>query len=318
MKKILILIIMCVGLAMAAEAQNFVHGKVTDRTLEPIPGVRVSSTKKNGPSDVTDLDGKFMLEDTKRPRRIQAEYAGFTTKRIGNTKYSPVLIKMQHEKAIRYQGEVSVGFATNGSMSGYRADNVKGIYNFSTYFFETVHGVRFGKYFYMGLGANIGMTQKTSYRGLIAGPLLDLKGYLPLKKDLSLYVSVDAGYSFIDLYKDSDYYRDRDNYWQNDYISGDNYYIANNTWTGGEKLFDYYYFDPFGAVYLAYGVGLNYRHLNFSFGLRQLTIIDQMKYHRDYSYSFNGYTHESHYYNVPEDRPRVTNLSFFVKVGVKF
>ena len=77
MRRLILILMMCWGLSTAAEAQNSVSGKVVDENYQPIPGVRVSSTRKNGPTTLTDLDGQFTMEDTKRPRRVRAEYVGF-------------------------------------------------------------------------------------------------------------------------------------------------------------------------------------------------------------------------------------------------
>lgn len=259
MKRIILLLIAVAGIAATAPAQNFVQGTVTDRSHEPMPGVRVSSTKKNGASTLTDLDGNFTLDE--RPRRIMAEYVGFITKR-SNTKNNPTSIRMRRYKKVHYQGEVSLGYATNGSMSGLRSEEISGIYDFSTIFIESVHGLRFGKYFFAGVGANAGFLKE--HHCFIGGLMLDVKGYLPIGNRFALYAAVDFGFNNIDI---------------------DKY---------GSDIFK-----PSQAMYLAYGIGLNYGHLNFQVGMRQLPIT---KF--DWNYS--------------QERPKITNMSPFFKVGVKF
>lgn len=261
MKRIILLLIAVAGIAATAPAQNFVQGTVTDRSHEPMPGVRVSSTKKNGASTLTDLDGNFTLDE--RPRRIMAEYVGFITKR-SNTKNNPTSIRMRRYKKVHYQGEVSLGYATNGSMSGLRSEEVGGIWNFSTIFIESVHGIRFGKYFFAGVGANAGLLKENI--GFIGGPMLDVKGYLPIGNRFALYAAVDFGFNGIDV--NMKRYSDR-------------------------------IFEPKGGLYRAYGIGLNYGHLNFQVGMRQLSI------NGNWSSSYEGET-------------KITNMSTFFKVGVKF
>lgn len=97
--------------------------------------------------------------------------------------------------AIRYQGEASLGYM----FSLYATDrNMVEVH--------TVHGIRVGDYFSVGIGVGIDMTGYESYSyeqqkvQLNITPMiplyLNVKGYLPVSKGTRLYLSMDAGMVF--------------------------------------------------------------------------------------------------------------------------
>lgn len=118
-------------------------------------------------------------------------------------------------------------------------------------FIETVHGIRINKYAFAGLGVGFQYAYKENREMGMLPVFVDLKGYWPVTDTFAPYVAIDLGYS-AGLFSDGD--------------------------------------DTPGGFYASYGLGLNFRRLNFGFGWQHQSF-------SDWDTSVN---------------------SFFVKVGLKF
>lgn len=76
MKKIILLTIMVVsGVTAMAQSTREVKGTVTDKSGNPIPGVRVE-TKESTETTVTDIDGSFTIKVLDTEKKVTARYAG--------------------------------------------------------------------------------------------------------------------------------------------------------------------------------------------------------------------------------------------------
>ena len=179
-----------------------------------------------------------------------------------------VVEKKQAKKAdTRYQGELNFGYGLGGKAKD--SDGDKEDANFSRAFIETIHGMRINKYAFAGVGFGF---QYAYDKENIAGfdddgvgsiPLfLDLKGYYPVTDDFAPYVAIDLGYGLPVVGSEGDY---------------------------GTKLT--------GGFYASYGIGLNYKKLNFGLGWQRQGL----------NYEYEGEKGDGFSIN-----------SFFVKVGIKF
>jgi len=181
--------------------------------------------------------------------------------------------------SVWYQGELNFGFATGGKLN---FDGEKDNTNYSRPFLETIHGVRIAKYGFVGAGVGIQyafgkMNPDSEYddkwKTLMIPMFVNLKGYYPVTDDFAPYISISLGGS---ICATSGY----DNSWNEHYS------------TVEQKLK--------GGFYGEYGVGFNYKKLNFGLGLQH----QSMKF----TDSYDGDT----------DEEKASVNSFFVKVGLKF
>ena len=170
-----------------------------------------------------------------------------------------------HDLSIWYQGELNFGYGLGGKV---KYDGEKADAKFSRAFIETVHGVRITQYAFagMGLGFQYAYDGKNAVGvkedGVGMMPMfLDLKGYYPVTETFAPYVAIDLGYGLPIFGAEND----------------------------GEKLK--------GGFYASYGIGLNYKKLNFGLGWQ----------HQGFHYEYEGEKSDGFGVN-----------SFFVKVGVKF
>lgn len=105
MKKLFLLIGLCLAGTAWLSAQNIVSGTVTDKKGNPIPGVKVEILGGTE-STITELDGTFRLETGSPARKVKAYYAGMQPKA---QKVKPdMLIKMSetswwNEKPDKYR-----------------------------------------------------------------------------------------------------------------------------------------------------------------------------------------------------------------------
>ena len=82
---------------------------------------------------------------------------------------------------IKYQGEVDLGYSIGAGT--FAADRVN---------LHTIHGAKFGNHFSAGLG--LGLDYYHEGEGEIIVPIyLNVKGYLPVSKKVSPYLSFDIG-----------------------------------------------------------------------------------------------------------------------------
>lgn len=171
-----------------------------------------------------------------------------------------------HDLNIWYQGELNFGYGVGGKVK-YDGESMDA--KFSRAFIETIHGVRVTQYAFagVGLGFQYAYDEKNAV-GLEEGgvgmiPLfLDLKGYYPVTETFAPYVAIDLGYGMP---------------------------VIGASGEDGEKLK--------GGFYASYGIGLNYKKLNFGLGWQ----------HQGFHYEWDGEKSDGFSIN-----------SFFVKVGVKF
>lgn len=184
------------------------------------------------------------------------------------------------ELKVWYQGELNIGFATGGKLKDEDGDKYKTDY--SRPLLETVHGVRITKYGFVGLGIGAQYAfgkmdpdyeDSDNWNTLMLPVFLNLKGYYPVSENFAPYISVSLGSSICAA---SDY---------ND--SGSSRY---GSWENKLK----------GGFYGEYGIGFNYKKLNFAFGLQSQTLKTE--------YTYDGDT-ESY-------KDKIN--SFFVKIGLKF
>lgn len=88
----------------------------------------------------------------------------------------------------RYQGEILTGYGFG-----------VGDYSFDRVYLDLIQGVRVGKYFFAGIGSGINLIMpKYSHEKveLFAPLYVNLKGYLPVSKMVTLFLSVDVGTAF--------------------------------------------------------------------------------------------------------------------------
>ncbi len=164
----------------------------------------------------------------------------------------------EHSVNIWYEGELNVGYGMNGTI---KADGESEDAKYGRPFIETVHGVRITKYAFAGVG--VGFQYATEPEIGMLPVFLDLKGYYPVNDNFAPYVAIDLGFS---------------------------------TGVVGTKDFDGYGTDLKGGFYASYGIGLNYKRLNFGFGWQHQGLKEEYEGESD-DYSIN---------------------SFFVKIGLKF
>lgn len=169
-------------------------------------------------------------------------------------------------KNTRYQGELNFGYGLGGKAKDEDGDKDDAYY--SRAFIETIHGMRINQYAFVGLGAGFQYAyDKKNIVGYdedgvgVVPIFLDLKGYYPVTDDFAPYISVDLGYGLPVLNSKGDYSELK------------------------------------GGFYASYGIGLNWRKLNFGLGWQ----------HQSFKYDYEGETGDSFGIN-----------SFFVKVGFRF
>lgn len=171
-------------------------------------------------------------------------------------------------KTTGYQGELNFGYGVGGTAKDSDGDKDDAYY--SRAFIETVHGVRINEYAFVGLGAGFQYAyDKKNIVGFdedgvgVVPIFLDLKGYYPVTDNFAPYVAVDLGYGLPVVGSEGSY---------------------------GTKLK--------GGFYASYGIGLNWRKLNFGLGWQ----------HQSFKYNYeDGDSSDSFGVN-----------SFYVKVGFKF
>lgn len=186
----------------------------------------------------------------------------------------------EHNIKVWYQGEVNLGYATSGKMKWtYDGESEIGKTNFSRPLISTVHGVRITPYAFVGLGVGaqyaygeIDKGYDDKWNTLLIPAFLNLKGYYPINDDFAPYVSVSLGTSFCAT---SDF----------DYQDGD--------WEEKMK----------GGFYGEYGLGINYKKLNFGFGI----MTQNMKLQELYRGTVEK-----------DETEKLSTTSFYVKIGIKF
>lgn len=181
MKKLGMLLCLLAGAFQLASAQTAASGKVIDKNGAPVPGARVS-TLDGTATTLTELDGTFRLDSESPTKRIVVDYVGMESRRVRPAQNMTVRLDNSRWGRPRYQGEfwLGYGFRTNGGGS--------------QDYIGTVHGVRFSKHFFAGVGAEY---QHAISRDETFFPLFaNLKGYLPVKESFMPYLSVNAGYAF--------------------------------------------------------------------------------------------------------------------------
>ncbi len=163
-----------------------------------------------------------------------------------------------HKVDIWYEGEVNIGYGVGGSFTG----DFDGDAKYGRPFIETVHGVRITKYAFVGAGIGFQYATDKNWEVGMMPVFLNLKGYYPVSENFAPYVSVDLGYGI---------------------------------GVAGTKDFaDEEGIDLKGGFYASYGLGLNYKRLNFGLGWQR----QNMKF--------------------SEGDGKFGVSSFFVKVGLKF
>lgn len=186
-----------------------------------------------------------------------------------------------HTVDIWYEGELNVGFATGGKLK-WDDGGDKEKTNYSRPFISTVHGVRITKYGFVGLGAGVQYAfgkmykddpESDKWKTMMIPLFLNLKGYYPVSENFAPYISVSLGSSICATSS------------RNDSGSEGSYY-----WESKLK----------GGFYGEYGVGFNYKRLNFGVGLQH----QNMKF----SYTEDGETYD--------EKAKIN--SFYVTVGLKF
>lgn len=169
---------------------------------------------------------------------------------------------------IWYQGELNFGYGLGGKLK-YKGESEDA--KFSRAFIETIHGVRVTQYAFAGMG--VGFQYAYDSKNLVAFDdggvgmipiFLDLKGYYPVSEKFAPYVAIDLGYGLP--------------------VVG-----ASDPDDPDEKLK--------GGFYASYGIGLNYKKLNFGLGWQ----------HQGFHYEDEG-----------EKGDNFSINSFYVKIGVKF
>jgi len=167
-----------------------------------------------------------------------------------------------HAVDIWYEGELNIGYGMGGTL---KEDGDSEDAKFARPFIETVHGVRITRYAFAGLGVGFQYAYDEEWKVGMMPVFLDLKGFYPVTDDFAPYVAFDLGFS-----------------------SGI---------VGTKDLWDEEGLDLKGGFYASYGIGLNYKRLNFGLGLQ----------HQGMKFAYDGETGDGFSVN-----------SFFVKVGLKF
>lgn len=92
----------------------------------------------------------------------------------------------------RYEGEVNVGYAIGGSLDfDYEGMSFDNDYKAGSPFFETIHGARINKYFFVGGGVGVRYMSDPEVAWL---PIFaNAKGYYPVSKDFAPYLSLSLG-----------------------------------------------------------------------------------------------------------------------------
>ncbi len=107
MKKVLtILIVVCA--ALSVQAQNRLSGKVSDVTGDPIPGANVF-VKGTTQGTITDLDGKYTLNDVAPDATMVVSFIGFKTQEVQVNNQSEINVTLT-EDAIGLEEVVAVGY----------------------------------------------------------------------------------------------------------------------------------------------------------------------------------------------------------------
>ncbi len=211
------------------------------------------------------------------------------------------------EKLIQYQGELNIGFATGGKLKNDAGEAVDT--NFSRPFLETIHGVRIGNYLSAGVGVGLqyaygdyltgevaeNFNEMPSWNTVVMPLFLNLKGYYPVSEEFAPYISWSLGASTIlssDLNSSYSERHTSPNKGGYDYIES-----SETTHKGG------FYYD--------FGVGFNYKKLNFSLGMMHQRM--KLAYSESESWISN-----SKYNNSDGEEIKVKNSSFYVKIGLKF
>lgn len=163
---------------------------------------------------------------------------------------------------IWYEGELNIGYGMGGTL---KEDGESADAKYARPFIETVHGVRITKYAFAGLGVGFNYAYNDEWKVGMMPVFLNLKGYYPVTETFAPYVSFDFGFS-----------------------SG---LIGTKDFGGEDGL------DLKGGFYASYGVGLNYKRLNFGLGWQ----------HQGMKFKYDGESSDSFSVN-----------SFFVKIGLKF
>lgn len=188
------------------------------------------------------------------------------------------------EIKVWYQGELNLGFATGGKLKDEDGDKYNTDY--SRPFLETVHGVRITRYGFVGVGVGAQYAfgkmypdeeESDDWNTLMIPVFLNLKGYYPVSEHFAPYISVSLGNSFCATSNCNNSGSDGYSHWE-------------------EKLK--------GGFFGEYGIGFNYKRLNFGLGLQHQTLKYESQYGSRYGSEKETYTEKIN--------------SFFVKIGLKF
>lgn len=185
-----------------------------------------------------------------------------------------------HNIDVWYQGELNLGYAVSGKLklTDEDGDMEKFKTNYSRPIIETVHGVRITKYAFVGAGVavqyafgKIDSSEENSEKWdtMMIPVFLNLKGYYPVTEDFAPYISLNFGSSICAM-------------------------------SGMTQSYGSYDYQMKGGFYGEYGIGFNYKRLNFGLGLQHQTM--KMVYtERNYS-----------------DEEKWSVNSFYMKVGLTF
>ncbi len=167
-----------------------------------------------------------------------------------------------HKVDIWYEGELNVGYGMGGTI---KIDGESADAKYGRPFIETVHGVRITEYAFAGVGVGFQYACDKQWKVGMMPVFLDLKGYYPVTEHFAPYVAIDFGFS-----------------------SG---VVGTKDFADEEGM------DLKGGFYASYGIGLNYKRLNFGLGWQ----------HQGMKFKYEGESSDGFSVN-----------SFFVKVGLKF
>lgn len=87
------------------------------------------------------------------------------------------VVKQPREKSVWYQGEIDLGFAVGGEMTGPIV--------------ETVHGIRITKYVFVGAG--VGLHYPFEYGDPLVPIFGDVKFYYPVNEKIAPFLNADVG-----------------------------------------------------------------------------------------------------------------------------
>lgn len=189
-----------------------------------------------------------------------------------------------HDIDVWYQGELNIGYAVSGKiqLTDEDGDMEKFKSDYSRPLIETIHGVRITKYGFVGVGAAVQYAfgkldadeeDSEKWNTMMIPLFLNLKGYYPVTDDFAPYISLSFGSSICAM-------------------SG-----LDESKSGMGYSYDY---KLKGGFYGEYGIGFNYKRLNFGLGLQHQTM--KLVYTKG-SYS---------------DEEKWSSNSFYVKVGLTF